>query len=525
MPDTALAEPMADLLEEGDDEPPRRLSVLRLSVALLLAALAAAAGYFGLRDRFAAEVSVPATWSAPYVDVTANPLYQFQDPSYDPSGQVVLGFVVAGPSSSCAPSWGARYTLAQASTTLALDARVAQLRAQGVTPVVSFGGKANTDLAVACQTTSQLAAAYRSVIDQYRTSTVDLDVEGAALDDFASIERRAAAVALIQRQTRASGGELAVWLTLPVEPSGLQANALSVVSAMLRAHVDLAGVNVMAMDLNLDQVGTQGMEQAVESSVASTEQQLASLFPRFGVRLSGKQLWNKIGVTVMIGQNDLPQERFTVADARRLVAFSAVNHLGRVSMWSLNRDRQCGSGFSQIGVQSDVCSGVSQAGLGFSKTLSRLKGTAASQAGRVTAVPATVPDNPATSPYPVWQPAASYQAGYKVVRQGYIYQAKWYSQGQDPAAQVQYSWQSPWVLVGPVLPGDHAPKMPTLPEGTYPDWSVSQDYTAGQRVLFDGLPYQARWNTQGASPAGQAVDPQDSPWLALFTIPGEPAPS
>jgi chitinase len=42
-------------------------------------------------------------------------------------------------------------------------------------------------------------------------------------------------------------------------------------------------------------------------------------------------------------------------------------------------------------------------------------------------------------------------------------------------------------------------------------------------VAFRGLPYQARWASEGASPASQASDPDGSPWQPLFTIPGEPA--
>ncbi|MGH8996713.1 MAG: hypothetical protein ACRDYB_11885, partial [Acidimicrobiales bacterium] len=136
---------------------------------------------------------------------------------------------------------------------------------------------------------------------------------------------------------------------------------------------------------------------------------------------------------------------------------------------------------------------------------------------------AVSPDlNPADSPYPQWNGTEPYVAGYKVVRQGYIYEAKWYNQGYDPAAQQQFPSQVPWLMIGPVLPGSHQPKLPTLAEGTYPDWSVTQTYSAGDKVLFNGLPYQAKYSTEGASPAAEATDPPASPWTPLFTIPGEP---
>ena len=40
-----------------------------------------------------------------------------------------------------------------------------------------------------------------------------------------------------------------------------------------------------------------------------------------------------------------------------------------------------------------------------------------------------VVDDPAHVPFPIWNPAASYPTGYKIVREGYVYQAKWYNTG------------------------------------------------------------------------------------------------
>jgi len=81
----------------------------------------------------------------------------------------------------------------------------------------------------------------------------------------------------------------------------------------------------------------------------------------------------------------------------------------------------------------------------------------------------------------------------------------------------------PWELLGPVLPGDHAPVISRPSAGTYPAWSVSARYRVGDKVLYQGLPYEARWDNQGVSPQGQPGDPTASPWKALYKIPGEPA--
>src|SRR5262249_6878897 len=148
-----------------DGPPRRRLSLTRVLVALVVLAGAGYGGYAGLKTR----LLVPPTathqaWFAPYVDVTLTPTYQFQSTSPNPARQSVLGFVVAAGKSDCTPSWGASYPLAAADQQLAIGARIAQLQQDGEQAIASFGGKANTSLAVACASATQLAAAYQSVI-------------------------------------------------------------------------------------------------------------------------------------------------------------------------------------------------------------------------------------------------------------------------------------------------------------------------------------------------------------------------
>jgi chitinase len=74
-----------------------------------------------------------------------------------------------------------------------------------------------------------------------------------------------------------------------------------------------------------------------------------------------------------------------------------------------------------------------------------------------------------------------------------------------------------------VLPGNHAPVIIQPPGGTYPAWSISTQYQGGDKVVYQGLPYEAKWDNQGVSPQGATSDPVDSPWKALYKVPGEPA--
>jgi cellulose synthase/poly-beta-1,6-N-acetylglucosamine synthase-like glycosyltransferase/chitodextrinase len=513
------AHPAAKVPAEPPDQlagaPRRRLSVLRCAVALVLIAGVGYGGFVGVRTRLAATAPVVhPTWFAPYVDVTLTPAYQFQSSSADGARQTILGFVVADPSAGCTPSWGAAYTLAQAGQSLALTSRIAQVQQDGAQPIVSFGGQAHTSLDVACTSVTRLTAAYQSVIDAYQLKTIDIDIEGAALDNVTAGQRRAEAVADLEQTARAAHRQLSVWLTLPAEPSGLQHNAISVIESMLHDHVSIAGIDIAAMDFTQPPAAGTTMLQLAENALRATQAQLTSLFPRYGVRLSSQQIWQRLGGTVMIGQNDIQGETFTVADAGGLVSFAAANHLGRISAWSLNRDSQCGSSFPEVGLLSNTCSGTAQSGLQFTRIFGRLDGDASIRSAAGDVQPAEANTNPADAPYPLWSARAGYPSGSMVVEDGEIYQAKWYNTGQDPQAQVEYSSQTPWDLVGPVPA--HAPVIVKPRAATDRIWSVGSRYQAGSKVVYEGLSYQAKWNNQGVSPQTQSIDPSASPWKVVY---------
>ncbi len=502
---------------DDDVEVTPEYSPLRVALALVVVVAGLGLGGWWLRNRWStpAQAAVTTTtWFAPYVDATLTPTYQFQDPTLNPARQSVLGFVVAG-AGACAPSWGDAYSLAQAEGSLNLSSRIAQYRAIGGDTIISFGGRDHVDLATACTSVSALTQAYQEVVSRYHPRLLDFDVEGAALTDAASINRRAAAVAALIAHN-GGPGHLGVWITVPAGPGGLPTSALRVAAAFFAHKVVPAGIDAMAMDFG-QRVAS--MSDTVLSVATASQAQVADLYQHYGVSAS---LSSRFGVTVMIGTNDSAGENLSVAGATRLAAHALAAHWGRVSMWSLNRDTQCGSAFAEVGVLSNQCSGAVESTLGFAKAFSTLNGPDGVGAPASTNGIALAPSN-APGPYPQWQPAVPYPATYKVVRDGEIYQAKWFTQGQDPATVVQFASQTPWQLIGPVLAGSHPPTTTTLPVGTYPQWSPRATYTAGQRVLFAGLAYQAKWYNVAQSPLAQATDPSGSPWQALFSVPGEPA--
>jgi chitinase len=262
------------------------------------------------------------------------------------------------------------------------------------------------------------------------------------------------------------------------------------------------------------------MASASERALDSTHRQLAALYKRAGVTLTDATLWSKIGATPMLGQNDDPGQIFGLDDARQLNAYALSHHIGRMSVWSLNRDTACGSNYVNLARVSDACSGVAQGDVRFADVLSAgFTGSAIRAASAVTTAesidPASVTDNPATSPYPIWSLNSSYLKGTKVVWHHNVYEAKWWTRGALPDDPVLNAWETPWTLIGPVLAGETPIPVPTVAPGTYPDWSGTSIYDKGNRVLFAGVPYEAKWWNQGESPEAYSTSPDSSPWVPL----------
>jgi chitinase len=363
---------------------------------------------------------------------------------------------------------------------------------------------------------------YATTLQSYGTSGIDLDIEGAALLKEAAINRDALALRALEVARAAQHKSTTLWLTLPVTTTGFDANGQSVLTAFLRDRVAIAGVNALTMDFG---VPVQSMSSAIESALRGVHTQLQTAFRQYGIRESARQVWNHMGATFMIGQNDSAGEVVTTADAKVVEGYAATTRLRRLSFWSLNRDAPCGSVFGQVAVLSNTCSGVTQASLQFSKTFAALTGRLFTSSGpqRPVVVAARGSTNPKNFPYPLWQPNIPYPQGYKVVWSGNVYEARYYTQGIAPSTTVQYQYQSPWLLLGPVLRTDRAPTTTTLPTGEYPSWSPKAAYTQGQVVDYDGLPYRARYYSVGSSPGNEVSNPTGSPWLPLFQTPGEPS--
>ena len=501
--------------------PKRRLSPLRLLIALSAIGIISYSSITSAVEWLEARAtSTTEPWFASYVDVTATPVFGFEELASDPTNDVILSFIVASSSDNCSPSWGTHYSLEQASQALDLDRRIARLKQREGSFSVSFGGLINNELAVACTDERKLMQAYMQVIDRYELDTIDIDLEGAGLTDTEAAARRAQVIAQIQQEQRQKGKNLAVWLTLPVLPQGLTEDGTSMVSTFLDANVDIAGVNIMTM--NFGQALSEGMTMADGSieALKSTHRQLGILYDQSGIALTSATLWTKLGATPMLGQNDVMDEIFTLDDAKKLNTFAHSQGIGRMSMWSANRDVACGDNYVNLSIVSDSCSGQEQEIRDYARILSaNFDGNSTLSSGGITIsepeATVEVVDDPKTSPYQIWDEQGTYLEGTKVVWKRHVYEAKWWTQGDLPDNPVLDSWQTPWKLIGPVLAGETPIKQAKLPEGTYVNWDGEVVYNESNRVLFEGIPYQAKWWNKGQSPAAASSSPDTSPWVPL----------
>lgn len=491
----------------------RRLSPWRVLLAVAVVGVVTAAVVFAPRAlewyQGAVAQQTQRHWFAGYFDATAEYRTEIAPATGDDTNNVLMSFIVAAAPQTCAPSWGAFYTFDEAAAYVDLDRRIARMRDEGASIGISFGGAHNTELANACADVDALAAAYGSVIDRYGVQVIDLDVEKQNLEDQDAAKRRAGAIAQLQGAREG----LSVWLTLPVTPTGLTPSGVESLREMWRSGVHLAGVNVMTMDFGVDLAG-RSMAQASIDALTATHDQIAAEAQSAGVQVDA---WAMLGVTPMIGQNDVADEVFTLDDAVALNAFARERGMTRMSMWSFNRDRTCGPNHPASVLVSDSCSGVRQGGQTFASLLSA--GFEDRPVPMSTARPTLAPvtsDDPATSPYPVWSPEAEYSTGVRVVWHGYVYLANRWSQGvPEPDDPTLGAGESAWTLIGPVLPGDPPYRLPTVPPGTYPEWSSGTVYVAGDRVVWNGTPFEAKWWTQSASPADALTAPSRSPWRML----------
>ncbi|WP_307045227.1 chitinase [Streptomyces achromogenes] len=264
-----------------------------------------------------------------------------------------LGFVIAD-GRDCTPKWNGVDAIGDK----AVRSRISALTKTGATVRVSFGGASGTELAAACDSAPALAKAYGDALDAAGSTQADFDVEGDELTDSDSVALRSAAIAALQKERP----DLEVTFTLPVMPSGLDADGLALLASANRHDVQVSTVNLMTMNYGESYAGDMG-GYAITAATAAQ----AQLKKAFGTDDSAA--WRGMALTSMLGTNDVDNETFTLADAGQVRAFAEEKGIAWLSMWSTFRDQECEAGSATDDALTD-CSGVEQEDGAFAEAFS-----------------------------------------------------------------------------------------------------------------------------------------------------------
>ncbi|KAJ1339776.1 hypothetical protein BSLG_005595 [Batrachochytrium salamandrivorans] len=307
----------------------------------------------------------PSRVFAPYCDVLLWPTFDIATAAATIKNKhFTLAFITADGSGKAA--WGGIVPLSQGF----YSQYIASLRSRAM--IVSFGGATGQELALVPN--NNLVAEYKSVIDMYSLTYIDFDIEGAATMDVAANTRRAKALATIKNVSWHQ-----ISYTLPVLPSGLTSDGVEVLKNAAANGLVIDAVNIMAMDYGSGAApnGATGMGGYAIAAAQSTRAQLQPIFPSA-----------TIGITPMIGQNDVRDEIFGLQDATQLLKFAQANSwISLLSFWSINRDT---SVFSNALYAS---SGIKQNMFDFANIMSAYETSTPTP-------PVVIPSTPSTPPAP-----------------------------------------------------------------------------------------------------------------------------
>jgi chitinase len=313
-----------------------RYHAKKVIVGAAALALAAAGLVLGVSGPASAAANpgpgFPAHYSAPYAEMWNSPSTLMA--AYNATGNryYTLAFIVS--QGTCNATIDGDTPITDPGWNNAINS----LRAVGGDVIASFGGASGTELTT-CNSVSAMQTQYQRVIDQFNLTRIDLDIEGSTLDNTAANDRRNQALANLQQQYAAAGRTLAVDYTLPVNPTGLLSNSLSLLNNAKSHNLNVNLVNIMTMDY--------GPAMDMGAAAVQAANALHSQLGQIWTTKTSAQLWAMEGNTPMIGVNDTSAEVFTTGNASTLENFAAANGIQELSFWSLGRDNQGSSGTPQ----------------------------------------------------------------------------------------------------------------------------------------------------------------------------------
>ena len=93
-------------------------------------------------------------------------------------------------------------------------------------------------------------------------------------------------------------------------------------------------------------------------------EQILTMYAATEAPKESAEIWHMIGITPMIGRNDVVAEVFQTSDADQVRDFARKTGIGLLSFWSLNRDHPCERPQEEA---TPLCSGIPQSAYEFTR--------------------------------------------------------------------------------------------------------------------------------------------------------------
>ncbi|OUM59967.1 glycoside hydrolase family 18 protein, partial [Piromyces sp. E2] len=209
-----------------------------------------------------------------------------------------------------------------------LDSDMETIKKNGGNIIISFGGADGRELATVIKDENKLYKAYENVINYFKLTWIDLDIEGKFLKDQSANSRRNR----VMKKLKENYPNLVVAYTLPASySSGLSGKARNLLQDAYDRGLQVDVVNVMAMDYGSTK-GNEGMKKMGQFAIQTAEKAYEQV-KNIGFKNT------RIGITPMIGRNDNTEEIFSLDNAREVLEYAqSHNWIQLLSFWSINRD-------------------------------------------------------------------------------------------------------------------------------------------------------------------------------------------
>jgi phage-related protein len=256
---------------------------------------------------------------------------------------LTLAFLQTAEPGSCTVVWNGDPNTPVGKT---YAAGIAAVQKAGGNVVPSFGGayadSVDEEIADSCHSVSKIAAQYEKVITTYHVTRLDLDTEEDSLNNYAGINRRNEAIAMVERWAARTHRTVQFVYTIPTNTTGIDQGGSVVLANAVANHAKIAIVDIMTFDY---------YDNLPHEMADNTEGAAQQLFDRLHELYPGKsasQLWGMIGICEDLGVDDYgPAETLTVADAHTVERWAAARGLAELSFWNIQDDNTAGSHVKQ----------------------------------------------------------------------------------------------------------------------------------------------------------------------------------